>query len=185
MHVDPHPGNYRFGLDGRIGVVDFGCVKVLPEASRRNFVKQLRAYLEDRRDELRDRMVEGGILATDSAITVDEMWEWYADLIHEWRESQPVTFTPRSTSAGRARRHRHNRSAQHPFRRMLIPGDLVFFGRINLNINSDLRRATCHFSRPRDGSTSSTGSPSRSHRGGKQHIAWVRQRGLPFGLDPR
>jgi len=27
VHADPHPGNYLFHSDGRIGLVDFGCVK--------------------------------------------------------------------------------------------------------------------------------------------------------------
>lgn len=27
LHADPHPGNYLFEPDGRIGILDFGCVK--------------------------------------------------------------------------------------------------------------------------------------------------------------
>jgi predicted unusual protein kinase regulating ubiquinone biosynthesis (AarF/ABC1/UbiB family) len=35
LHADPHPGNYLFGNDGTIGLVDFGCVKHLrPEVVR-------------------------------------------------------------------------------------------------------------------------------------------------------
>ena len=30
LYADPHPGNYRFLDDGRVGVLDFGCVKLLP-----------------------------------------------------------------------------------------------------------------------------------------------------------
>ncbi|HEX7601306.1 MAG TPA: AarF/ABC1/UbiB kinase family protein [Polyangiaceae bacterium] len=30
LYADPHPGNYRFLPDGRVGFLDFGCVKVLP-----------------------------------------------------------------------------------------------------------------------------------------------------------
>jgi predicted unusual protein kinase regulating ubiquinone biosynthesis (AarF/ABC1/UbiB family) len=30
LYADPHPGNYRFFDDGRVGFLDFGCVKVLP-----------------------------------------------------------------------------------------------------------------------------------------------------------
>jgi predicted unusual protein kinase regulating ubiquinone biosynthesis (AarF/ABC1/UbiB family) len=29
IHADPHPGNYLFCADGRLGVIDFGCVKRL------------------------------------------------------------------------------------------------------------------------------------------------------------
>lgn len=27
LHADPHPGNYLFELDGRVGLLDFGCVR--------------------------------------------------------------------------------------------------------------------------------------------------------------
>ncbi|PIE05480.1 MAG: ABC transporter [Sorangium cellulosum] len=30
LYADPHPGNYRFLEDGRVGFLDFGCVKFLP-----------------------------------------------------------------------------------------------------------------------------------------------------------
>ena len=31
LHADPHPGNYLFESDGRVGLVDFGCVKRFDE----------------------------------------------------------------------------------------------------------------------------------------------------------
>ena len=31
LHADPHPGNYLFGEDGRVAVLDFGCVKRFDE----------------------------------------------------------------------------------------------------------------------------------------------------------
>jgi predicted unusual protein kinase regulating ubiquinone biosynthesis (AarF/ABC1/UbiB family) len=31
VHADPHPGNFLMTPDGRLGVLDFGCVKVVPE----------------------------------------------------------------------------------------------------------------------------------------------------------
>jgi predicted unusual protein kinase regulating ubiquinone biosynthesis (AarF/ABC1/UbiB family) len=30
VHADPHPGNFLFTEDGKVGIIDFGCVKVLP-----------------------------------------------------------------------------------------------------------------------------------------------------------
>jgi hypothetical protein len=158
-------------------------VKVLPEGFRRSFVEQFRAALEGRRTDMRDRMVESGILTTDSAMTADEAWEWYADLIHEWREPQPVTFT-REAPARVVRGVIDIRSREHPFRRMLIPGDLVFFGRINLNINAICAalHATFHARAMIDG-LDGVAEPITPL--GKQHVAWARQRGLPFGLDPQ
>ncbi len=31
MHADPHPGNFIITKDYKLGVIDFGCVKVIPE----------------------------------------------------------------------------------------------------------------------------------------------------------
>jgi predicted unusual protein kinase regulating ubiquinone biosynthesis (AarF/ABC1/UbiB family) len=31
-HADPHPGNFLITDDGRLGVLDFGCVKEMPES---------------------------------------------------------------------------------------------------------------------------------------------------------
>jgi hypothetical protein len=31
FHADPHPGNFLFDEAGNIGVIDFGCVKHIPE----------------------------------------------------------------------------------------------------------------------------------------------------------
>ena len=31
IHADPHPGNFLFNENGEIGVIDFGCIKHIPE----------------------------------------------------------------------------------------------------------------------------------------------------------
>lgn len=31
LHADPHPGNFIITLDNKLGVIDFGCVKVIPD----------------------------------------------------------------------------------------------------------------------------------------------------------
>lgn len=31
VHADPHPGNFMITPDGKLGVIDFGCIKVLPD----------------------------------------------------------------------------------------------------------------------------------------------------------
>lgn len=49
LHADPHPGNYLFGRDGSIGLVDSGCVKYLPP----EVVEGYRAFW--RRDWVADR----------------------------------------------------------------------------------------------------------------------------------
>lgn len=31
VHADPHPGNFLFREDGKLGIIDFGCVKEVPD----------------------------------------------------------------------------------------------------------------------------------------------------------
>jgi predicted unusual protein kinase regulating ubiquinone biosynthesis (AarF/ABC1/UbiB family) len=37
VHADPHPGNFLMTTDGRLGIIDFGCVKVIPEDYYNNY----------------------------------------------------------------------------------------------------------------------------------------------------
>jgi predicted unusual protein kinase regulating ubiquinone biosynthesis (AarF/ABC1/UbiB family) len=41
IHADPHPGNFLFDKEGNVGVIDFGCVKEVPEDFYRNYFQLL------------------------------------------------------------------------------------------------------------------------------------------------
>ncbi|MEQ8359313.1 MAG: AarF/ABC1/UbiB kinase family protein [Cytophagales bacterium] len=43
VHADPHPGNFLITSDGKLAILDFGCVKVIPEDFYINYFKLLRA----------------------------------------------------------------------------------------------------------------------------------------------
>jgi predicted unusual protein kinase regulating ubiquinone biosynthesis (AarF/ABC1/UbiB family) len=182
-HCDPHPGNYRFDLDGRVGFVDFGCVLVLPECHRRRSVGMFRAALDGRKQDLRDLMVESGYFAGDSTITADEAYQWWAELIDEWLIPQPATYT-----LGASQRAIHNlidvRSPDHPGRRMSIPEGFALFPRVTLGLAAICATlgATIH---ARSIVDEIDGIAEPITPLGKQHVAWVRKRGLPFGLEPR
>jgi len=55
VHADPHPGNFIVMPDHKLGIIDFGCVKVIPEDFYRVYFKLLdRTLLRDsaKREEL-------------------------------------------------------------------------------------------------------------------------------------
>ncbi len=61
VHADPHPGNFLFQVDtsnnGRVGVIDFGCVKEIDEDFYKRYFTLLRKdFLEDESN--RDRLFE-------------------------------------------------------------------------------------------------------------------------------
>ncbi|OBF85721.1 hypothetical protein A5791_22220 [Mycobacterium sp. 852002-51163_SCH5372311] len=181
FQADPHPGNYRFGPDGGVGFVDFGCVKVLPEHQRRKFVGMPRAAVDGDKRKLRDLMIETGFLASDSTLTADEAYEWWSEILDELLAPQPVTYTHEGSKRA-IRGMMGIRGADHPARRLSIPGDFVFFSRLTFGMNTIF--ATL-------GATLDARSIYDDLDGiaepvtplGKQHHAWVRRRGLPCGLD--
>lgn len=179
-HADPHPGNFRFQADGQVGFLDFGCVKVIPERFRREYIATIRAVLDGRRQDMRDRMADAGFVSDESTLATGEIYEWWTEILHEWLAPQPVTYTQET-----ARRAVHSVIAlapDHPVRRMSIPDDAVLMSRIGLNINTICAKlgATLHTRAIQD---DMDGVAEPITPLGRQHHAWVRRRGLPFGLD--
>ena len=181
FYADPHPGNYRFGLDGRVGFVDFGCVKVLSERQRRGLVGLARATVDGRKHELRAQMVESGFLAEDSVLTVDQAYEWWAETMHEMLAPQPFTYT-RDDPMRAIRGYIDLRAADHPARHMLLPDEAAFFPRLFVSMYTIF--ATLHATLPaRSIYDDLDGVAEPATALGKQHHAWVRRRGLPCGLQ--
>lgn len=182
FNADPHPGNYCFGSDGRVGFVDFGCVVVLPERQRHPFVGMARAAIDGRKRDMHDLMAELGYFAGGSTLSADEAYRWMAEMLYEVLVPQPVTFT--QDSSRRAIRTLIDvRSPDHPVRRLSAPDDLVFFPRLNLILNPicAMLGATI-YARSIADDMDRVAEPITPL--GKQHHAWVRQRGLPCGLEP-
>jgi predicted unusual protein kinase regulating ubiquinone biosynthesis (AarF/ABC1/UbiB family) len=182
MYADPHPGNYRFHPDGTVGFVDFGCVKVLPEGERWRLVAMNRAIIEGRKHEYRELMLQAGFLDADSDLTADEMFEWMSEIICETAlMPQPVTYTP-DTIARVVRGLFDLRSAEHPVARMNAPDDYVFSSRVTLAIGAVVAGLNATLSiRAIYNDLDGVAEPITEL--GKLHRAWVRQRGLPGGLD--
>lgn len=183
FHADPHPGNYRFGADGTVGFLDFGCVKVLPELLRRDVIRLVRALLDGSPNDARELMSKMGFFVGDSTITADEAYQWCAELFYEVLVPQPVTYLP-DTAQRAVSALLDVRSADHVVRRMTIPEDLVFTSRINLSVNTICAalQGTVYVRALVD-DTDGVAEPITDL--GKLHVAWVRERGLPFGLDPQ
>jgi predicted unusual protein kinase regulating ubiquinone biosynthesis (AarF/ABC1/UbiB family) len=182
VHADPHPGNYRFNGDGTVGFVDFGCVKVLPEAQRWRFVAMYRAVMAGRKEDMRDIMVQAGWLIADSSLTADDLYLWQTEMLYEYAVApQPVTFTSETTRRV-IRGSLDLRDAHHPMVRMNAPDDYVFFSRVQLAVSSVC--AGLNATLPaRAIADDMDGATEPITELGKAHHAWVRERGLPGALD--
>lgn len=52
VHADPHPGNFIVQSDTRLGVIDFGCVKVIPEDFYKGYFSLIKRDLMMNEEEL-------------------------------------------------------------------------------------------------------------------------------------
>lgn len=52
VHADPHPGNFIITPDNKLAVIDFGCVKVIPDDFHRDYFQFLNPTVLKNKDEL-------------------------------------------------------------------------------------------------------------------------------------
>ncbi len=69
LHADPHPGNFRLTPDGKLGVLDFGAVKQLPDGMPPEIGRLLTLALEGDAQGVVDGLREEGFIK--SSIDVD------------------------------------------------------------------------------------------------------------------
>lgn len=55
VHADPHPGNFMFMDDGTMGIIDFGCIKEIPDDFYENYFALLRPGFMQDKDEIDKR----------------------------------------------------------------------------------------------------------------------------------
>uniref|UniRef100_UPI003898E56D ABC1 kinase family protein n=1 Tax=Mycolicibacterium rutilum TaxID=370526 RepID=UPI003898E56D len=181
VHADPHPGNYRFNADGSVGFLDFGCVKVLPEQARHDWVLMNRAALDGRFDDCRAHMQGVGFVDDDTDLSTGEIHRWWDVLLLELTGApQPVTYTSESTA--RLMNSLFSVDARSPVNRLRVPEDFAFFPRVQLSLNHVAvgMRATL-FVRALMDDLDGVAEPVTDV--GRLHRAWVRERGLPAALD--
>ena len=52
LHTDPHPGNYLVTHHPKLAILDFGSIRVFPEALRRSYLRLARGLIDADRDEI-------------------------------------------------------------------------------------------------------------------------------------
>ncbi len=76
LHTDPHPGNFRLLPDGRMGVLDFGSVLVMPGGLPPTFGGLIRAMTATDPGAVEARLREGGFIAPDAHIEVEKLIDY-------------------------------------------------------------------------------------------------------------
>lgn len=89
IHADPNLGNFLFREDGRLGVIDFGCVKRLDDSFISSLMSLVRAIESRDMTRIREQYAGIGIYCRDNATdtslkdTIIEWLEWVTRPIRE------------------------------------------------------------------------------------------------------
>ncbi|MGM0706120.1 MAG: AarF/UbiB family protein, partial [Bacteroidota bacterium] len=96
LHADAHPGNFLFRDDGRLGVIDFGCVKRFPQEFRNDMIRLWNARIHDDEAAIEDLLHKLDILHGDmNAATrtrVKSFFERFGKLIVQPYRSDTFDF---------------------------------------------------------------------------------------------
>ncbi len=72
VHADPHPGNFLMNMDGSLGVIDFGCVKEIPQEFYINYFALLVPELLQDDNIIKRIMLQQEIINKDDSAATQE-----------------------------------------------------------------------------------------------------------------
>jgi aarF domain-containing kinase len=79
LYSDPHPGNYVFMTDGRLGLIDFGCVRRYSEGDV-EYLTEAEQAADISREAIREAVIRGADLKQSQRSETDRidlMMQWY------------------------------------------------------------------------------------------------------------
>ncbi|WP_067700771.1 ABC1 kinase family protein [Nocardia jejuensis] len=95
---DPHPGNLLLGADGKVAFLDFGLYNRMDPEHVQFEATCIRAAAEERAEDLRDLMIQRGVIDSPDEITAEECLE-YVLAACEWSlVDEDLTITPELAS---------------------------------------------------------------------------------------
>jgi len=93
FNADPHPGNFRFGADGRLVALDFGLVKTFDDHEWAGLMSVLDAVLAGKASATVDAMVAAGFLGRDHGLDPDQVFACVSAPYRAYLTDR-FTFTP-------------------------------------------------------------------------------------------
>lgn len=93
LHTDPHPGNYLITYHPKLAILDFGSIRIFPDAIRSAYLALARALLErDRAAAARACVALGFIAEGDDPEPMLDMLDLVFDPIYEDRDYDPAEY---------------------------------------------------------------------------------------------
>ena len=75
VHADPHPGNFLILSDGQLGIIDFGCIKEIPQAFYDEYFQLLRPEVLNDDEGLTVLFEQLGLIRADDSSDEREMFD--------------------------------------------------------------------------------------------------------------
>jgi len=139
LHADPNLSNFAFREDGGIVVYDFGCMKEVPEALSRFYLRLVRAVLEHDYPAIPGILKEMGVHHADGRPVPWEMVKDYADEIQDIvRPGKHYTFGVNGDVYRRLQEL--GQKYINEFMSMVFPRDLIFIDRTFVGHFGNLNR---------------------------------------------
>jgi predicted unusual protein kinase regulating ubiquinone biosynthesis (AarF/ABC1/UbiB family) len=133
LHADPHPGNFMLLPDGRLGLLDFGAVKRLPDGIPAPLGRNAALVLTGATGALRSSMVDLGFLAADAPVSDDELVDYLSPMSEPFR-AETFTFT-RGWLRREAVKLANPKSSQHVVAKHLhLPAEYLMVHRVALGM---------------------------------------------------
>ncbi|MFC8047410.1 ABC1 kinase family protein [Nocardia sp. NPDC057353] len=95
---DPHPGNVLLAADGRVGFLDFGLYNRMDADHVRFEITCLRAAAEDRAEDLRELMIQRGVIDSPEEIGAEECLEYVLSAAEWCLVDEEIAITPELAS---------------------------------------------------------------------------------------
>lgn len=142
IQADPHPGNYRFLPDGRVGLLDWGCVRAYDREWVDRWRHLARVMMSHDRRRFDEAFVATGMVGRPDRFDFDAQWAQMRHLYSPFDVAK-FTFTPEYVAAtmGFAKPNNPN------LRRLAMPPEWVWTNRLHFGMYSLLAalRATGDF----------------------------------------
>ena len=134
-NCDPHPGNYLFLADGRIGMLDYGCTREFEPAFVEKLAQLTRAVHRDEHDLLHQAFLDLGMVREGPAYDFDTARDlvraFYGPMLRD--AVQPVDL-------GEAMGMRQVFESKRELMKLRLPGEFLFLFRIRFGLMSVLAK---------------------------------------------
>jgi predicted unusual protein kinase regulating ubiquinone biosynthesis (AarF/ABC1/UbiB family) len=130
-NVDPHPGNYRFHLDGCVSFLDFGCVHRSQTASE-SIVRITQSVIRGDVEATWAACVEAGIWDASAPVTAREAFEYWRPPFRAFWDEQPFRLTPEHVGAAIEAQYSPTGPCAHALRHIHAPDGYTILSRLSL-----------------------------------------------------